>query len=307
MDHPAVAIINPVAGRQHGVRLREQALPGLRRLFPGLREIITEAPGQATALAREARAAGLVIAVGGDGTVREVAAGLAGSDCELAVIPVGSGNDFDRNVGIPREVEAACRVARSGSARPIDLVRLTARSGAGDSEWLFANAAGFGFDALVIEQARRFRRLRGMPLYLAAVLRAVRSYSCPPVRITAAGRTWEQRVLLLAATNGRCYGGGMKIAPEAEPDDGLLEVCVIDAVGRLTVMRDLPRFVRGTHVTLPEVTMLRAPRLDLEFIEPCPLQLDGDLVDLAGLRRFTLEVLPGALKVRTGFGPQPGA
>lgn len=299
MPSSVTAIVNPVAGRGAGTRLRARALPELRRLFLGLHELTTERPGHATELASAARDSGLVIAVGGDGTVREVAAGLAGSTAELAVIPCGSGNDFDKNVGIPRDLDAACRLAAEGRARPLDLVRITARGEAGEQEWLCANAAGFGFDALVIEHARSFRRLRGMPLYLAAVFRAVRSYTCPRVRVTVGDKTWQQPVLLLAAANGRCYGGGMKIAPEAEPDDGQLEICVIDEVGRLTVLRDLPSFIEGTHVRLPEVRMLRAPRLELEFEDPCPLQLDGDLVDTAGYNRFAIEVLPRVLRVRT--------
>jgi YegS/Rv2252/BmrU family lipid kinase len=299
MQSPVTAIINPVAGRAAGARLRARALPELRRIFPGLHELTTERPGHATDLARSARDSGLVVAVGGDGTVREVATGLAGTEAELAVIPCGSGNDFDKNVGIPRELGAACRLAAEGQARPLDLVRIAASGEAVEQEWLCANAAGFGFDALVIEHTRSFRRLRGMPLYLAAVFRAVRSYTCPKVIVTVGDETWQQPILLLAAANGRCYGGGMKIAPAAEPDDGLLEICIIDEVDRLTVLRDLPSFVEGTHVKLPEVRMLRAPRLELEFEDPCPLQLDGDLVDTAGYRRFEIEILPRALKVRT--------
>jgi len=294
-----VAIVNPVAGRAHGVRMREQALPELRRLFPGLEVVESSAPGHATELAKQHAEAGLVIAVGGDGTVREVAAGLLGSDAELAVVPAGSGNDFNKTVGIPRDVLEACQVAATGLARPIDLARLTASDGAESGDWVYANAAGFGFDALVIAEARRSANLRGLPLYISAVFRAVRNYDCPPVEITVKDRTWRQDILLAAAANGQCYGGGMRIAPEAKPDDGLLEICIIEAVGRLKVMRYLPKFVKGTHVGLSEVTMLRAPSLDLAFDEPVLLQLDGDLIEVSRYRRFRIESLPAAVRVRT--------
>jgi YegS/Rv2252/BmrU family lipid kinase len=294
-----IAIVNPVAGRAHGARMREQALPELRRLVPGLKVVESSAPGHATELARQHAGAGLVVAVGGDGTVREVAAGLVGNSAELAVVPAGSGNDFNKTVGIPRDVLEACQVAANGAARPVDLARLTASGEGEPRSWVYANAAGFGFDALVIAEARKSTRLRGMPLYLSAVFRAVRNYDCPPVEITVNDRTWRQNVLLLAAANGHCYGGGMRIAPEAKPNDGLLEICVIEAVGRLKVMRYLPKLVKGTHVSLDEVTMLRAPSLELAFDDPVLLQLDGDLVDASRYCRFRIESLPAALRIRT--------
>lgn len=291
-----LAIVNPVAGRGRGARLRERARAELDRLLPGIEFAESREPGHAVEIARAA-AARLLVAVGGDGTVREVAAGaVARADApEIALVPVGSGNDFARNLGIPTDVAAAARVAALGSARPVDAVRLSA----GGRDEFFVNAAGFGFDARVIEQARRFRRLRGMPLYLAAVLRAVREYDCPRVRLTAGNETLEQPVLLIAAANGRCYGGGMKVAPAARPDDGLLEICVIAAVGRRRVLQCLPRLVRGTHGAMPEVRFLRGRTLELEFLDPVPVQLDGDLLDRPDARSFRLETLPAALRVRT--------
>jgi len=292
----ALAVINPVAGRGPGAKLRAQARAELARLIPGLAFIETDRPGHATELARGARGR-LLVAVGGDGTAREVAAGLAGrADApELALIPVGSGNDLARNLGIPADIPAAVLLAARGRARPMDAVRL----GSGDRVAVFANAAGFGFDARVIQQARRLRRLRGMPLYLTAVLLAVRDFDCPRTRLTVGGETVEQRILLIAAANGRCYGGGMKVAPEARPDDGRLEVCVIAAVGRLRILRCLPELVRGTHGAMPEVRFLSGPALELEFEDDVPVQLDGDLLDWPRARRFRLDIIPGALRVRT--------
>jgi len=128
------------------------------------------------------------------------------------------------------------------------------------------------------------------------VFRAVRNLSCPRMRVRTGEREWVQPILLLAAANGRFYGGGMNIAPEARADDGLLEVCVIDAVGRFTVLRRLPQLVAGTHGRLRETSFLRVPWLELEFLDPCPVQLDGDLFRFAE-RRFRVEALPGALNI----------
>jgi YegS/Rv2252/BmrU family lipid kinase len=300
MTEDAVAILNPVAGRGLGQELAPEVLAELRQYFPQLRVETTERPGHATELAQAAAGAGVVIAVGGDGTCREVASGLiqSGRNAHLAIVPVGSGNDLLKTLGVAARPADACRTARFGRPRMIDAVRCRIADETGERTLHSVNAAGFGFDAQVVHEARRFRRLRGLPLYAAAVFLAVRDLRCPLVKIATEEQEWEQAVLLVAATNGKYYGGGMRIGPGAEPDDGLLEVCVIDAVGRVKVVRSLPRLIAGTHVTMREVTVHRTRRLALEFREPVMAQLDGDMLEIAGVPRFELAVLPRALTVR---------
>jgi diacylglycerol kinase family enzyme len=162
----------------------------------------------------------------------------------------------------------------------------------------FVNAAGFGFDAAVTTEAQKSRHLRGLPLYLVAVIRALRNLKCPLVRIRAGEFEIEQRVLMIAAANGRYYGGGMKVAPEAQPDDGLIEVCIGFSMGWFSALRKLPRFVAGTHVTVKEVRMLRSPELELEFLEPVQIELDGDVLVPQPFRRFRLAALPKAINLR---------
>lgn len=302
MIDEALVIVNPAAGRGLGERLEASVAAELSRHFARVRTARTEGPGDAAELSRAARPGELVVAVGGDGTVRDAASGIVGLDValrpELAIVPVGSGNDFLKTLGIPTAIPDACRVARYGGPRLIDVVRCTVADADGERTLYSVNAAGFGFDALVVREAQGFRKLRGLPLYTAAVFRAVRSYTCPLVRVAAGDEEWEQRVLLIAAANGKYYGGGMRIGPDAEPDDGLLDVCVCGPMNRLGVMRSLPRLIAGTHVTMPEVRMVRSRTLGLEFLEPVTAQLDGDLLPLSGPARFRLEVLPRALSVR---------
>jgi diacylglycerol kinase (ATP) len=304
-----VAIVNPIAGRARGVKLRAQAAAELLRLFPDVTFVESNAPGHATALAQGAMDAELVIAVGGDGTVREVASGLVSATRFLdpliprslpllAVIPVGSGNDFIKTIGIPADVAEACRIAREGRDRPIDVVQVEMTSQGISQQAYSINAAGFGFDASVVAATRKYKHLRGLPLYLFAVLDAIRSFECPKVRIKAKDFEREQAVLLVAAANGRYYGGGMKVAPEAQPDDGLIEVCIGDSMNRLTILRILPRLVAGTHVTEKKVRMLRTPELELQFLEPVMVQLDGDLLVPQPFSRFHLTVLPKAINLR---------
>jgi YegS/Rv2252/BmrU family lipid kinase len=301
------AVVNPAAGRARGAKLREEALAELARLAD-VTVSQSERPGHATELARAAAEQGyeIVAAVGGDGTFREVGTGLLKTGSAMALIPVGSGNDLCKTLGIPTDVRAACRVAVSGSRRGLDAARVERRvasdecraSNPAAGTRYFVNAAGFGFDAAVVSEAVKLPGLRGLPLYVAAVFRAVGGLQCPNVRVTLGGRTWEQPVLMVAAANGRCYGGGMKIAPEAETDDGLLEVCLIDRVGKFKVVRCLPSFIQGTHGRIPEVHFFRVPELTLEFLDPVPVQFDGDLLGrapAAGTYRIT--VLPAALRV----------
>jgi diacylglycerol kinase (ATP) len=295
----AVAIFNPAAGRDLGMRLEPRIKAELERLFPGLRTLRTSGPGNAVVLARQAAAeAGVVIAVGGDGTVREVASGLVGTKAELAVVPVGSGNDLLKTLGCSTNVVESCRRARFGRPRLVDINRVTICDDSGERVLHSINAAGFGFDAAVVTEATKFRWLRGLPLYAVAVYRAVINLRCPMARITAGGRTWEQPILLLAAANGKFYGGGMRIAPDAELDDGMMEICLIEAVSKFFVMRKLPNLVAGTHVTMKQAKMLRLRELEIEFLEPAPFQLDGDVLSAAGLPKFRLEALPRAVTIR---------
>jgi diacylglycerol kinase (ATP) len=304
-----VSIINPVAGKSRGSKLRAKAVEELRRLFPDATAFETNAPGHAAALARAAKDADLIIAVGGDGTVREVISGLlsaAGpldpliprSLPSLAVIPVGSCNDLPRNVGIPSDVMQACRVAKEGRLRPIDVIRMEMANEGNTQQTCFANAAGFGFDAQVTAEAQKSKQLRGMLLYLVAIVRTLSHLECPLVRIRAGGFSVEQRVLMVAAANGQYYGGGLKVAPEARPDDGLIDVCVGWEMGWWSTLKKLPRFAAGTHVTLREVRMLRGPELELEFLEPVQVELDGDVLSPQPFRRFRLTALPGAINIR---------
>jgi YegS/Rv2252/BmrU family lipid kinase len=302
-----VCIVNPVAGKAQGARLRARALEELMRTFPDSTFLYTSGPGHATELARDAKEAELVVAVGGDGTVREVVCGLMSATGPLdhlttrpllAVIPVGSCNDLPKNVGIPSDVLQACRVAKAGMARPIDVIRVEMSDDGNSQQTYFVNAVGFGFDAAVTTEAQKSKHLRGLPLYLVAVVRALRNLECPLVRIHAGNFETEQRVLMIAAANGQYYGGGMKVAPEAQPDDGLIEVCIGSSMGRFSALRKLPRFVAGTHVTLKEVRMLRSPELELEFLEPVKIELDGDVLVPQPFRRFRLTVLPKAISVR---------
>ncbi len=293
-----VAIVNPSAARLRGPRERERVLGVLRTVFPGLALRESRGRGEAGECARAAAGADLVIAVGGDGTVREAAAALAGGTAALAIVPAGAGNDFARAAGIPPAPLDACMVAREGRTRAVDLGTVAWEGGEGARRESFINIAGLGFDARVAAARRYFTRLRGLPLYIAAVLRALTGCQCARVRIRVPGREIEKRVLLVAAANGSCFGGGLRIAPDARFDDGLLDLCIVDAVNPWAAARGLVSLLRGTHIHRKGFEIVRAPWAEIDVPAGMPCQLDGEVADLGGARRLRFEALPGAVRLR---------
>ncbi len=299
-----VVVLNPAAGRGQGARRRaelERKLAATASQTRGnqadcaeWRIVTTTAPGTAGALAAEAAAQGadVVAAAGGDGTLGEVVNGLVGTGARLGLLPLGTGNDFARCLGIGTDLDLAVRTLFSGVPQPVDLGRAQDR-------W-FINVAGCGFDAVVAERVNRgFRRLHGTAAYIAAVFQTLLTFRPAAMRLTLDGETRQERAMLCTIANSQSYGGGMRIAPDARIDDGLFDVCLLRETGRLEFLRAFPRVLRGTHVTHPKVMMLRARHIAIESDPPLPILIDGDVVGTTPVE-FTLS--PRAIEVLT-----PGA
>jgi len=217
-----------------------------------------------------------VIAVGGDGTVQEVVNGLleAGAGAAMGIVPLGSGNDLARSLGLPSELSSAWRIAIGHETRRIDVAH--ARNGTGDQRW-FASAGGIGFDAQVAQaMADRSGWQAGRAGYLLTTLAELRRFDNRRVRLTIDGTTESMDVLFVALANGAFYGGGMRIAPEAVIDDGQLDVCVVGDISRLTVLRQLPNLYRGTHVNHPAVSMRSGTRIEADGDAGTLIHLDGE-------------------------------
>ena len=295
-----LAILNPAAGRHAGAR----AWQHIQQTVATTREweyVPTRTAGHARELAESAARDGYdhVVAIGGDGTVFEVVNGLAQSAISLAIVPVGTANDFATNLGIPRQPAAAANLAATGTARPIDLCRLeTAEASA-----YFVNVAGFGFDADVAWRVNRKPKHFGGTLpYIAGVLETLWRYRSPRMRIRIDGHLVDQAVFLVAVGNCASYGGGMRIVPAARPDDGLLDVCLVQDLSRVEVLKLLPRLYSGRHVGHPNISLFRCSEVTADADVRVLCQADGELV--GGLpARFG--ILPGALRCVTG--PVPGS
>jgi len=290
-------ILNPAAGGGRAGRMaaaiaRELAARGLDA------EVVqTRGPGHATALAAEAADHGIVVAAGGDGTVHEVANGLLSVDAAarsaaLAVLPIGTGNDFVKLLAGTR-LEHGFDCILAGATRTVDVGRVTWA----DEHAHFINGMGTGIDVEVVRQIARLPRLRGAAGYLIGVLRALRVFEPIRARLSIDGVALDRRVMIVGIGNGVSQGGGFYITPDARPDDGRLDLCVIDEMPMTRILYTLPSVMRGRHVNRPGVSMFRFRRLDVETDEPLFFQLDGELHEPRDTHRMSVEVLPGALRV----------
>jgi YegS/Rv2252/BmrU family lipid kinase len=295
-------IVNTTAGKGHAGKVLPQVQEYLVHYGVDYDLAYTQAPGQGVDLARQAATAGYerVVAMGGDGTTDEVANGLllaaeGGYQAVLGSIPVGSGNDFSYAVGIPPDLEGACQRLAAGRVRTVDVIRVTVDG----QPRIFDNSVGIGYDADVSLETRKIKLLRGFPMYLWAVFRVLATNGkWPyPMRITVDGQPLpHQAVTLITVANGPRAGGGFYLTPDAQPDDGLLDICVADQLGRIGILKLLPHTMRGTHVDKESVTMLQARHVLIESHRGLPGHVDGEILCTEG-RRIEFEILPGRLKV----------
>jgi YegS/Rv2252/BmrU family lipid kinase len=255
----------------------------------------TTYPGHETILAAEAHAQGwpVIVAAGGDGTVHGVANALlrADSPSVLGHIPIGTGNDFAKSLNLkPRRLrDNVRRILTEGIIRQFDVGRV-------DDEF-FINGMGVGFDAEVVRQSLNLRRLKGFFLYLVAVYRTFWRFRPPTLEVEAAEYAAEEPMTLLEINIGTTTGGGFKLTPNAEPDDGLFDVCVIRGVSTAQFLRWVPRVIKGTHVNLDPVTMFQTAAVKIRGVDgPLSLQLDGEL-RYPDDRTVHVELLPRRLAI----------
>ncbi|MCD6289899.1 MAG: diacylglycerol kinase family lipid kinase [Anaerolineae bacterium] len=307
----AKVVLNPITGRGTGARAAPIVQSELRRRGIDFDLVVTKRPGHAIQLAREAALSGYdsVIAVGGDGTVNEVVNGLiAAAQSQgrwdrgepagtLGVIPVGSGNDFAYALGLhARDIPGACDRIAAGQERVVDIAHVTDERA---TELYFCNNVGIGFDAAVNIEARKIKRLRGFLLYFVALLRTVLLYHHAPVtRVVYSSGHMQRPLMLISVANGPRTGGGFMIAPRAQVNDGLLDLCIVDRVSRLGILQLIPHFIRGTHEDKPAIHMERSVHVLIEIEDGLPVHVDGEVFHTAA-RRLEIHIWQRRLRVLT--------
>ncbi len=283
-------VINPIAGNGRAARVGNELAESMEE--QGIPHTVsrTEHAGHAVELARLAAVAGAdtVIAIGGDGTVSEVARGLLGTGAALAVIPAGTGNDMARLFGIPKKPDDALRFLLDRPARPLDMGRI--------NETPFLNVCGTGFDVCVLDYALTAKRyVRGLLPYLWGVIRTIFSYRPVAPTIEVDGEApFRRPVLLLAIANGRYIGGGMDVAPDAVPDDGQFDLITVDAMPNWRMPAQLGKLLTGRILDIPGAQHRRCRRVTMSA-PGMRVNMDGEIVPM---ERATLEILPGALMAR---------
>jgi YegS/Rv2252/BmrU family lipid kinase len=243
----------------------------------------------------------LLVVVGGDGTVHEVVNGLLVSpprtEVELAVLPRGTGKDFVRSLRIPHDLNRALEVARNGRSRVVDVGRAAYTSWDGSrAEAYFANFGGAGISGAIARRANRSSKaLGGRISFFAATIAVFASWKSAPVTVDIDGAERSGDMFEVLVMNGDYAAGGMWVTPEAEPDDGQLDVLLIGDVTKTDFVRTFPKIYRGKHLTHPKIDVVRGKAVDVDAATPLPVVLDGEQ---PGTTPACFELVPGALRVR---------
>jgi diacylglycerol kinase (ATP) len=238
------------------------------------------------------------VVVGGDGSVNEVVNGVAGTPgVELAVIPRGTGWDFVRTYGIPRDLDRAVAIAMNGAVREIDLGVVTFRTWAGaEGRSHFANVASAGISGAIAKRANETSKtLGGKVSYYWATLAVFARWETGEMRVSVDDETRSGKMIDAMVANGRFLGGGMMLLPEAEPDDGLFDVLLIGDVTKRDLAFTLPKSYRGKHLPHPRLEVLRGRLVTVDADEPLPIELDGEQ---PGTTPARFEVVPRAVRLR---------
>lgn len=281
-------VLNPAAGRGGAAGRRAYIARFLEeRGFAPIWHV-TDGPGHAGRMVRDLPEGAVAVAVGGDGTVHEVAAACVGQDRVLGVLPTGSGNDYVKALGVGTDLGRALEVLVGGRVRIVD---------AGEVNGVpFNNGLGVGFDAEVaagVEDAPAY--LGGAGRYLWSVARLLWGFRCHEAVLRLDGEVVEAETILVAVALGTTYGSIFRLAPEARLDDGLFDVIWSSRVSRGEVLRLLPAVLRGTLLGHRQVHLARAREVEIELSEEVPAHVDGEILDPT--RLFRARILPGALRV----------
>lgn len=302
MSHATQLIFNPMADRGRSGQ-RASDLRAIVAELGGADWHGTEYPAHATEVAAQAAARGYqtLVALGGDGTVHEVINGLmqvpADQRPRLAIVPIGSGNDFAFAAGINPNPQEAVRRAFTGTERWVDVAVI--RDGSGRSEY-FNNTCGLGFDAAINIRTRKVKFFTGFLMYLTGTLQSIAgNFTAPHLKVQYDGGTLDQPILMLTVGNGPREGGGFITTPAAKVDDGLLDFVYITQVSQFRMLQLLPKVMNATHIHEPDVKLATTTRLVIDSDRALPIHIDGELFAPyeADVRHVEIEIIPHAIRV----------
>jgi YegS/Rv2252/BmrU family lipid kinase len=256
-------------------------------------EVLSEYPGHLGQAAKDGGDS-LLVVIGGDGTVNEVANAVAGTGAEVAVLPGGTGMDFGRTHGIPGSFDDAVRVALDGETRTIDLGRVELEDG---TSRLYANVGSAGMSGAVARRANSMtKRFGGRATFFYALTREFLAWKNTRVVVELEDGTRREGPMHdVIVANGNWHGGGMKLAPDARQDDGAFDIVTIGNVNKLDFLTTAPKLYNGRYLAHPKVELLRSPTVTVSAAELLPLEVDGEPIGTTPAR---FEVVPAALRLR---------
>lgn len=307
MPRKVKLILNPIADMGRAWKTANDLRPIAQEFSGELSWSGTVYPTHAIELAKQAAEEGydLVVAMGGDGTVHEVMNGLMQVPAEkrpvLAVVPIGSGNDFAYSIGITKKsAQALAHALKAENIQPVDIGLLTDEHGR--KEYV-DNTLGIGFDAVVTIRSHKLPIVKGFLMYLTAVIQTIILNHHPmQMKVETDAETWEDKVIMLTLCNGPREGGGFMLSPDSKNNDGSMEYVAVTKVSRATMFRLVPEFMSGTHMRFKQIRMGTFKKLTLTSDLPLYIHADGEIFTNFGsnLKKASFEILPQALSVVHG-------
>ena len=291
-------VLNPIAGRGRALNIEKPLVEYLRNRKIVFQLEKTGRPQHAIDISRQmCKELDIIIAVGGDGTVNEVATGIVGGIASLAFLPIGSGNDFNRVIGIPRNTNLAIDTIIAGTKRLIDFGRVKIQNLFGRTQQkYFINTLGIGIDAAIAKEVQRIKYLRGLPLYILAAVKALGTYSPNEYIIYENGIIKIENAFLLCAGNGIYEGGGFKMVPDANPSDSKLNICLIRKMPVWNALPLVPKIIQGKHRNHKMISMWDSKKMIISSRQPFILHGDGEIFEEDAVE-VTIDLIPKAITV----------
>lgn len=282
-------IVNPAAGKGSALKKSNRVIAELNRRDVKFDVEYTTYPRHGAIIAKEAaKSFEKVIALGGDGTANEVGEGVVGTDAIFGVIPSGSGNDFANMLNISSNIDNSIDTLLNGKIRNIDVIKVNDR--------ISLNTTGVGFNGVVSDVAGRVKFLRGISVYIYSVIKTAIRYKAIPMRITVDDMIVEDNIFMVSVCNSKSEGGGFIVAPDAEIDDGILDVTIIREASLFKLLLNIKSAMTGNLNKLDEVDTIRGENITIESDYPMPLHVDGEVVSMTS-GKISASILKGALKV----------
>ncbi len=301
MKRHAKVIVNPAAGRNTTFKRWPGIKSQLKSSGLTFDFQFTESKGHGIVLAREAASDGYryLVAVGGDGTVHEVANGIlqssAAQNTDLGIVSTGTGSDLARSIGMPRDYSQVINSLANPKTMVIDIGQVEYQYNGKNRQRYFVNSAGIGFDARVVEATDQLPKVFGGTIpYLVGLLRTFIGYRNKPVSFQIGNKTEKARVLSIVVANGAYFGGGMHVAPLASLDDGLLDIVIVGDFGKIELLKTFPRVYKGTHLSHPKIRLEKKTKISIRSDKKFLLHADGELL---GEGPVSFSLIPAALNL----------